>query len=175
MEGFDLVKKVTFPTNCQHNTIDLILTLRNNIVCNVSEVTLFSDHHLVMFNITTSCTIPKECIISFRKIKNIDKPQFGYDIITLLAPCSLNDMPLEESISRYNAILSSMLDKHAPLKTKTVKIKNAIPYFNDEIRQEIQKYRRFERVWRKDHSNTAKFLAFYNQRRVVANMLDNAE
>ena len=99
----------------------------------------------------------------------------GYDIITSLAPCNLNDMSLEESINKYNVILLSTLDKHAPLKTKTVKIKNTIPYFNDEIRQEIQTCRRLEWVWRKDHSNTAKFLTSYHQRRVVVNMLDNAE
>ena len=84
-------------------------------------------------------------------------------------------MSLEASVSKYNAILSSVLDKHAPVKTKRMKIKNPIPYFNDEIRQEIQKCSRLEQVWRKDHSNTAKFLAFYCQRRMVANMLDNAE
>ena len=139
MESFDLINKVTFPTNHQHNTIDLILTPRNNIVCNVSEGTLSSDHHLAMSKITTSCTIPKELTISFRKIKNIDKTQFGYDIITSLAPFNLNDMSLEKSVSKYNPILSLMLDTHAPLKTKTVKIKNTIPYFNNEIRQEIQK------------------------------------
>ena len=67
MKGFYLINKVTFPTNCQCNTIDLILTPRNNIVCYISEGTLFSGHHLVMFIINISCTMPKEHIISLNK------------------------------------------------------------------------------------------------------------
>ena len=49
----------------------------------------------------------------------------------------------------YNSELSSVLDKHAPLKSRIVTIRPAAPWFSEEIELERRVRRRLERRWRR--------------------------
>ena len=49
----------------------------------------------------------------------------------------------------YNSELSSILDKHAPLKSCMVTIRPAAPWFSEEIKLERRIRRRLERKWRR--------------------------
>ena len=49
----------------------------------------------------------------------------------------------------YNSELSSVLDKHAPLKSRMVTIRPAAPWFSEEIKLERRVRRRLERRWRR--------------------------
>ena len=48
----------------------------------------------------------------------------------------------------YNSELSSVLDEHAPLKSRMVTIRPAAPWFSEEIKLERRVRRRLERRWR---------------------------
>ena len=54
-------------------------------------------------------------------------------------------MLLEENIPLYNNLLQRTLDIHAPLPTKEVIIRNKIPWFSDNIREQIQLQCKLER------------------------------
>ena len=76
---------------------------------------------------------------------------------------------LADKVERYNTELKGVLDRHAPVKTKTVKITYQNPWFNDKIKEEIRLRRKKEKAWNKDPT-FYNFQAFYYQRRYVANL-----
>ena len=53
-----------------------------------------------------------------------------------------------ELSDQYDSVLSSILDKHAPLQTKTVIQRPAAPWYSEEIATEKTQRRKLERRWR---------------------------
>jgi hypothetical protein len=49
---------------------------------------------------------------------------------------------------KYNRVLRELLDKHAPLQERTIIIRPVAPWYNESIKEEKQKRRKLERVWR---------------------------
>ena len=45
-----------------------------------------------------------------------------------------------------------VIDCHAPLKNKTVKVRPAVPWYNDEIKAAKRLRRKAERTWRRTRS-----------------------
>ena len=40
---------------------------------------------------------------------------------------------MDDAVHMYNTVLSELLDKHAPLNTRSVAVRNPQPWMNDEI------------------------------------------
>ena len=55
---------------------------------------------------------------------------------------------LELFVEQYNVGLRELLDLHAPLRTKVIRIRPSAPWINDEVRQSRKVPRKAERVWR---------------------------
>ena len=53
---------------------------------------------------------------------------------------------------RYNTTLSKVIDCHALLKTKTMKVRPAVPWYIDEIKASKRLRRKAERTWRRTRS-----------------------
>ena len=71
---------------------------------------------------------------------------------------------------RYNWELSSVLDKHAPLKSRMVTMRPAAPWFREEIKLERRVRRRLERRWRRTRLPEDR-LRFIEQNRIVNELL----
>ena len=56
---------------------------------------------------------------------------------------------LESLLALYNTTLIGLLDKHAPLKTRTITIRPSAPWYTEDIREEKQKRRALEQRWRR--------------------------
>ena len=67
---------------------------------------------------------------------------------------------------QYNSDLSTILDKHAPLRTKIITIRPKAPWYNNYIREQKRICRRLERSWRHSHTETD-HQAYINQCTVV--------
>ena len=52
-------------------------------------------------------------------------------------------------LNRYNVHLTSVLDKHAPKKEKSVVVRPLQPWFTDELHQAKNERRKAERLWRR--------------------------
>ena len=78
-------------------------------------------------------------------------------------------------VHNYNKALMKVIDKLAPVKTKTVSNKPKLPWFNTTLANEIRKRKRLEKVWHKDRTNINNYHLFYAQRRKVSNMLSLAK
>jgi hypothetical protein len=55
-------------------------------------------------------------------------------------------------VTCYNTTLSGLLDKHAPLKEKTITVRPRVPWFNVMVKEAKQICRKHERIWRKTGS-----------------------
>ena len=80
----------------------------------------------------------------------------------------------DDLTEQYNKTLSIILDKHAPILSKTVRVRPAVPWYGNEIREAKRERRRRERKWRNtklpsDHTK------FKDQRRTVTQMLITAK
>ena len=88
---------------------------------------------------------------------------------------SSSKLDLEGKISLYNERIISILDKLAPVKTKTLKIKPMQPWMTENSTNEIQCRRRLERVWRADPDNIKKLFEFKKQRNHTNRLMRRAE
>ena len=70
---------------------------------------------------------------------------------------------------QYNDNMAEIMVKHAPIKTKKIKIKHHQPWINDRLKSEI-KLRRWKEKVRLCDSIECNLQAFYNKRRFVANL-----
>ena len=59
-------------------------------------------------------------------------------------------MDVQSLVNCYYETLRSLLDKHAPEKSRIVTIRPAAPWYSDIIRREKTKRRKLERTWRKN-------------------------
>ena len=86
----------------------------------------------------------------------------------------MKQLDLYHLVDVYNQILAEILDIHAPLKSKTLKITHIQPWFNDKIKTEILLRRRLE--WRWLQNPTQYHLqSFYYQRRHITNTIKPAQ
>ena len=66
---------------------------------------------------------------------------------------------MEDLVKYYNGTLKVVLDKHAPLITRSVKERPRVPWFNEEIKMAKRERRKVEKRWRRTklHSDLAAF------------------
>ncbi|KAK3754683.1 hypothetical protein QZH41_015382 [Actinostola sp. cb2023] len=151
LEAFNLKQHISEPTHKSGHTLDLIITRSEQDVARNFTVydPVISDHLAVCCTLS----IPKKAFerkeVSYRKIKSIDMGQLREDIKNsrLADPDSVSG-DLDILTRRYNTVPSELLDKHAPLKKRTITLRPAAPWYTDAIRDEKQKRRKLERRWR---------------------------
>ena len=90
---------------------------------------------------------PKKTV-SFRKLRFVNTAAFRQDILSseLL---STNSSDVISLCSRYDDVISAIVDKHAPLVTKMINVRPNSPWYTDDIGVEKSTRRRFERRWRR--------------------------
>lgn len=97
--------------------------------------------------------------VAYRKLKSVDLESLKRDLsISLWCSDPLNlrvhshtedRCDLDALVRRYNTRLSKVIDCHAPFKTKTVKVRPTVPWYNDEIKAAKRLRRKAERTWRR--------------------------
>ena len=81
IDAFGLAIQNTEPTHRLGNTLDLIITEEtSNHIPLVKTDHLFSDHNLVLFDLTSTCTTSAKRTQTFCKIKKINIKKFKSDI-----------------------------------------------------------------------------------------------
>ena len=83
--------------------------------------------------------------ISYRKIKQIDLYEFKSDIRMV---ASNGDDDSDSLINKYNTAMQHILDKYAPIQTKTITIRPRASLIIMDIKNQKRKCRQKERKWR---------------------------
>jgi len=115
----------------------------------VFEQTL-SDHNAVFCKLpATVNSLPARTIKTYRKLTSIDATAFSKDI--LASSLYTNPSSTVASFSQQlHSVLSSILDKHAPLKTICCRSNSRKPFITDEILKQKSERSRLERIFRND-------------------------
>ena len=175
LESFDLRQHVHSHTHRAGHTLDLVISRSAESILNVTSVddsSIISDHYTVCADLQFVNPSWERKRIGARKLKAVDIEQFKQDIgLSPLLFDSSSD--LQELLHLYNSELSSILDKHAPLKLRMVTIRPAAPWLSEEIKLERRIRRRLERKWRRSGLPEDR-IRFIEQNRIVNQLLFSA-
>ncbi|XP_060553020.1 uncharacterized protein LOC132714233 [Ruditapes philippinarum] len=160
LETFGLKQHVQGPTHVAGHTLDVVITRdTDNIVSNIevrdpglsdSSGKILRDHFAVIFNAHLYKPPPIKKTVSFRKFKSINIKGFREDMKSLdILNANICISDLDEYVESLNTGLSTLIDKHAPLITKTIVLRPSNPWFNDELHEAKHSKRKLERKWKR--------------------------
>ena len=159
LESCGLRQHVSEPTHVGGHTLDVVISRdTEDIVSNVevndpglsdNSGKVARDHLAVTFSVKAARPAPIRKTVSFRKIRSISIESFKTDIQTsqTLAD-ALNCTDLDELTNVYMDELSALVEKHAPLRTKTITLRSSNPWFTEELHDAKHLKRKLERQWR---------------------------
>lgn len=148
IDSFGLTQHVNQATHRSGNMLDLVISRAHQSLGNLNVIdTLLSDHFNITFNIPVAKPpLPKK-EINYRNLKSIDIECFSKDIQNSIM-MNLETDDVDELANAYNSVLSDLINKHAPLKTKVITVHPAAPWYSDEIAAARRQRRKAERKWR---------------------------
>lgn len=148
--SLNLNQNVKDATHEKGRILDLVITRSDETFLQKINVTPcgFSDHHIISFYIPGSKPNEKQSKIKTRNLKaiNIDALKEDIEKSSLII-----DPPheLDELVQCYNTTLTNLMDKHAPLQEKVIRLQPQAPWFNESIQKAKQDRRRAERKYKK--------------------------
>ena len=159
LDCFGLTQHVDVPTHTSNHVLDLIITRSETMRPSSppSIHTLLSDHFAVFGYFTVAKRPYETKQLSLRKLTDIDSALFRQDISNLQC---ISDPPsdIDELVDQFDSQLRSVLDKHAPKTTKTVKVRPKNAWIDSDIIKAKHEKRRTERKWLKSRSASDKHL-----------------
>lgn len=169
IRAFQLEQHVQSKTHIHGHTIDLVITRTNDPCLSKSPLPteLFSDHFAIEFQYRINCKPDDIEFISYRKLSKMDMEKYRSDISSLshVDP----NMGLDSLVETYNNTLRTALDEGAPLVKKRVKKHKPKPWIDQEVHDERNKRRKFERRMLK--SKTEKDKMGYKAHKNYVNLL----
>ena len=129
-----------------------------------------SDHIAIRIHLNMS-KLPRPTRILFRNIWAIDQNCLADDI----RECAILRHPameLDPMVCQYNSTLRTLLDKQAPLKSKTFPVRKMISWFSDEIENARQQRRKRESLWRRPLL-TGHRQMYQAQKRLLNNLMNS--
>ena len=113
-----------------------------------------------------------------RRWKNLDIDAFRSDLqsshLFSLKVSSDNASNLAQLVSTYYSVLSSLVNKHAPLVLLKPCSRSTVPWFNRDISNAIRERRRCERIWRRTRCESDRS-HFVTQRNYVQLLIRRAK
>jgi len=151
LASFNLFQFVNSPTHNKGHTLDVVIC--NNIDgctnISVTDVNL-SDHYLIngFFKYQFK---PTSCFktIQYRNLKYIDQNIVFNELNEqqLLRTSHSTVQSFGEQVLSYNEMLTSIVNRHAPLQQKTIKEVPHAPWFDHEYRELRKKRRKAEKLY----------------------------
>jgi len=167
---FDLKQHVYGPTHIKGHTIDVIITRNNKSAVKNVAITKYnlSHHFLIDFVFNAEITETTMKTITYRNVKKVDHKMFCNDIEDQYSKLP-HTTDMKEKIAGYNNVMNSVIDKHAPIMTKTIRLVPHAPWFDAEYADLRRKRRKAEKHFRKTGSQSDE--AEYNKLRTQTTSL----
>jgi len=158
LHSFGMMQHVKEPTHVRGHTLDVVITRDTvdtvfNVVVtdpglSVSSGNISKDHYAVIFNARASKPAPVRKTVTFRKLREINIEKFKQDITESEIQFENIHDP-ETLVQTYDTKLSALVDKHAPLRTKSITLRPTCPWYTDELHEAKHIKRNLERKWLK--------------------------
>ena len=163
---------VSVATHVGGHLLDMVLTrdeLGRVPVVDVSPPGGLSDHSLIVCQLDVCAPDHYSTVTQLRRCwRSFDLGAFQHDLnnssLVTLPPENVDDL-----FSAYHSTLSTLLDKHAPLRRQRLSTRRSEPWYDGECRASKRLTRRLERVNRRCHtesSRTAWMQQFQAQRQL---------
>ncbi|XP_028394508.1 uncharacterized protein LOC114518705 [Dendronephthya gigantea] len=157
MKFLGLEQHVMQPTHIHGHTLDLIITrkMESLIRSPPRSCHYFSDHAAIHSSLHLGRPVSQVKRVTYRKIKavNLQCPKQDFVLSDLCkrehAKPLTSYEDLEKLVCNYNIVLRNITDSHAPLKTKVVRSRPQVPWYNQDIAEAKRKRRRAEQAWRR--------------------------
>ncbi len=128
----------------QGHILDLVLTRQpGDFIRHVSVGDFISDHRLVTCSLRARSPGWPTSTVQIRPLKSIDADALSADIRELPLLVTPSDS-LEGLVQPYNEGLCSLVDKHAPLRPRTIVLRPTVPWWSSEIRNAKKALRKAE-------------------------------
>ena len=150
LESRNFTQHVQEATHNKGHLLDLVITRNSEqLVSNVSvHYPMISDHHSIQFTMSLKRPLALKKTIQFRKYKAIDIEALKHDIRKAGISTSL-ESSLDNLVKQYDDVLTSILDDHAPLKSRVITIRPNTAWYNEEIDLAKKHRRHCEKIWRR--------------------------
>ena len=154
LSEFGLKQHVRDATHCKGHILDHVIAPSSETlaVSNVHLGTQMSDHSTVLCDISIKKPEDNVKSINYRKIKDIDMDTFRKDLSASILCSEYKTMDLNSLVESYNKELGTLLDKHAPTITKTIRQRSRGPWYDHTIHTARKRARVAERRYRKGKS-----------------------
>ena len=154
LESLGLEQHVRGPNHTHGHTLDLVITwkMEDTIARPPRVCRYFSDHATVHCDMNFNKPAFQVKKILYKKVKAMDCLKGDLALLDLYnggQGTPLSSSELDMLVRDYNASLSSIMDHHAPLKTKTVRARPQVLWYNADIAEAKRRRRKAERRWRK--------------------------
>ena len=145
-------------THLHEHTLDLIITrYSDHIVLDPPQADRFiSDHASLLCKLVHVTPAVTTNVVTYRKLQSVDMDSLKNDLaaseLCQKQPEELSNLApegVDALLCNYNATLSRMIDRHAPLKKKTLRPRPKVPWYNADIDNAKRIQRKAERRWRK--------------------------
>ena len=117
-----------------------------------------SDHAFILCELQSSKPQTTVKTVYYRKLGRIDKSALMNDIATssFCSDSSLHDHlsthELDSLVQKYQVTLTTVIDQHAPIISRTLVARPKVPWYNNEIDNAKRQRRKAERTWRRTKS-----------------------
>ena len=158
------------------NILDHIVTPSTNAI-SISNVQLgaqISDHAAVLCDISFKKPENLARSITYRKINEIDLDSFRNDLRASKICSEYNTMDLQTLVESYNSELGEILNKHAPIITKTTRLRSRGPWYDDNVHAARKHMRIAERNYRK-YKSTENYRQFRDHEDMYIRALQSAK
>ena len=167
------------------HTLDLVVTrLAENIILDTPKADRYlSDHAAILCKLTLSKPLNTVKEVKYRRTKSVDisalscdlgESSLCRDVLSNPHPDILSACDLDSLACNYNTTLTSVIESHTPLKTKTILSRPTVPWYNDNIHKAKLLRRKAERKWKKT-KREANFQLFKRRRNHATHLLDEAK
>ena len=145
-----MAQHIDEPTHDHGHVLDLLITHKDNTVKLINACVKEgpSDHAAVMCELNIPKRSSKKKLVTTRNLKSIDPKQLVDDIHVKSLIClstGSHSNNVEEEVNMYNTLLTSALDKLAPVKQLYVTIHPNTEWYNEGIAQATLIRRQLER------------------------------
>lgn len=168
----NLIKDKTCFFRDHESSIDVILTNRHRKIFNSQsfEVGLSDCHKLIGTYLRTHMVRLKAKEITYRSFKNLDRGALLRDLSNGFTDliCENSNTALENIVK----LITKSLDKHAPLKKKTIR-GNQNRFMNKDLSKAIMKRSRLKSKYQKS-KNTSDRIKYKKQRNLCTKLRDKA-
>ena len=176
IEALDLCQLVTFSTHKSGNTLDHVIKKAHQS-CQIQNITkgdLLSDHNYIFGSCLAETSLKQPKTIQYRKIKAIDENSYILDLQDIVKNAPYGDT-LDTLVDYHDRMLTSLLDKHAPIRHKQVSEHPTYPWYTPQILEQKRRVRQLQRKAEKYRNIPSCTKAYKSARNLYVRLLQMAK